>query len=162
MRNACPSMRRRGLLRLTALLPVLVLPACQPAGSTPSQLTVDVGLLASGLAAVAATVAQMSGVPAPALAQLQGCVAKLQTVAAQLSIAGGKPSPAMIQNIGATVRIAASMALPLVPDGSAAAMAIQAALSLLPPLLAASGVAGDDTAQRFTPDQARRILAATR
>ena len=58
------------------------------------------------------------------------------------------------------VQAIASVALPLVPAGSVIQATIQAAVSLLPVILAAVGVSGAGVPVKYRPSQARAILAA--
>ena len=54
----------------------------------------------------------------------------------------------------------ASVALPLVPAGSVIEATVQAAVSLLPEILAVVGVSGAGVRTKYSPAQARAILAA--
>ncbi len=153
-------MYRRGLLRAAAVAPVAALLACQPPAVASSQLTSDVGLLVSGLAAAIANIRQTPGVPGPAVTHLEANLSKLQADARIVTTATGTPAPSAIQEIEHLVEAVASIALPLIPGGSAIQLTIEAAVAILPPILAAAGISGIAKAPKFTPAQARVILAA--
>jgi hypothetical protein len=155
-------MNRRGLLRAVAILPAASLLACQPGGPAPAQFVSDVQLLLSGLTAAIASIKQIPGVPAPAVATLEDNLSRLQTEAAAITVATGKLSPSTVQEIGQVVEAVASVALPLLPGGSAIELTIEAAVAILPPIMAAAGISGIGKKPELTPDQARAILAAAR
>jgi hypothetical protein len=149
---------RRSLVFLSAATVALAATGC--AGTTPSQLASDVQLIASGLASAAAALMQVPGVPAATLTQLQGY---LDTIKADAAAVASGPSGATgtVQEIASTVQVVASIALPLIPGGSAIVAIVEAAVSLLPAILAAVGISGTTGAVAvYTPDQARLILRA--
>ena len=149
---------RRGLLAAGALLPVLGLAACQT--QTLSQIILNVKLVAGGLAAAEASIAAIPGVPTAALTQIDSCLLIIQADAAKLAAAIGTPATGLVQEIGQAVQALAAIALPLLPAGSVAEALLQAAVSLLPEILAAAGVLGAVPAAVYSPAQARLLLAA--
>jgi hypothetical protein len=97
-----------------------------------------------------------------AVATLEDDLSRLQADVAAVTVASGKPAPTTVQQIGQVVEAVASIALPLIPGGSAIALTIEAAVALLPPIMAAAGISGIGPKSDLTPDQARAILAAAR
>jgi hypothetical protein len=151
-------MNRRTLLGVAVLLPAATPLACGT--QTPSQIASDVNLVASGLAAAINDIKQIPGVPAAALAQLELYLATIQADAAKVASATATPTTSTVQEISQVVQALASVALPLVPAGSVMQATIQAAVSLLPVILAAVGVSGAGVPVSYRPSQARAILAA--
>ena len=153
-------MNRRTLLRATAFVPAIGLLGCE--GQTASQLATDVNLITSGLTAAFAALKQIAGVPSAVLTQIDFYVATIQADAAKVATAVGTPATSTVQEIGQVVQALASIVLPLVPGGSVIEATIQAAVSLLPVILAAAGVSGAGVPVKYRPEQARAILAAFR
>jgi hypothetical protein len=151
-------MNRRSLLTTAAFLPAAALLACGT--QTVSQIATDVNLIASGLTAAIANIKQIPGVPTAILTQLEFYLATIQADAAKVASATSTPATSVVQEISQVVQALASIALPLIPAGSVIQATIQAALSLLPVILAAVGVSGARVSARYRPDQARAILAA--
>ena len=153
--------RRRALFYGVAAAPILmVLGRCAGTPST-SQLATDVGLIASGLAAAIAAVAAIPGVPAATVTQLQGYLATIQADAKAVAAATATAATGTVQEIVSAVQALAPIALSFVPGGSAVVAIVNAALSLLPSILAAIGVAGVSTVKAvYSPDSARLILRA--
>ncbi len=147
---------RRTLLCAAACVPAVTLLACSP--QTASQLKNDVNLIASGLAAALNGIRRIPGIPPAILNQLNSYVATIQADAA--AITSATPATPTVQEIGQMVQAMASAALPFVPAGSVIEATIQAALSLLPVILAAVRVSGAALSAAYQPDQARLILAA--
>jgi hypothetical protein len=130
------------------------------AGQTASQVITDVGLVASGLSVAIASIQQVPGVASTTLTRLQADLTTIQTNAAQIAKA---PAASTVQEIGQAVQDVAAVALPLVPGGSAIEVTIDAAVSLLPAILAAAGISGaigNPAPAKYPPEQARLILAA--
>jgi hypothetical protein len=153
-------MLRRTLLFSSVIIPAAVLVGCQM--QTASQIASDVKLIASGLTAAMADIRLLPGVPAAAVTQLDFYLATIQAAAAKVASATATPAASMIQEVAQVVQALAAAALPLVPGGSVIEAAIQAALSLLPAILAAAGVSGAVAPGKYQPAQARAILAAFR
>ncbi len=150
-------MNRRTIIHAFALLPVSTIVACGMQTPSPSQLASDVNLIVTGLTAAVASIKQIPGVPAPAVMQLQLYLTKIQADAQQIV---ATPAPSTVQEIGQVVQDVAAIALPLIPGGSVVEATVQAAVSLLPTLMAAIGVSGAALSTKYDPDQARLILAA--
>jgi hypothetical protein len=151
-------MNRRTLLGTAAFVPAAALLACGT--QTPSQIATDVTLIASGLAAAITSIRQIPGMPTAALTQLESYLAIVQADAAKVASATATPATSTVQEISQVVQAIASVALPLVPVGSIMQAAIQAAVSLLPVILAVVGVSGAGIPVKYQPSQARAILAA--
>jgi hypothetical protein len=151
-------MNRRTLLGAAAFLPAAALLACGT--QTPSQLAIDVNLIASGLAAAIVDIKQIPGVPTADLTQLESYLAIIQADAAKVASATAVPATSTVQEISQVVQALASVALPLIPAGSVIQAIILAAVSLLPVILAAVGVSGAGIPAKYPPGQARAILVA--
>jgi hypothetical protein len=153
-------MLRRTLLFASAIVPAVAIVGCEV--QTASQIASDVNLIASGLSAVMAEIKLLPDIPAADVTQLDFYVATIQAGAAKVASTVSTPATSTIQEIAQVVQALASVALPLVPGGSAIEVAIQAALSLLPVILAAVGVSGAGLPTKYQPSHARAILAAFR
>jgi hypothetical protein len=153
-------MFRRTLLFASAIMPAAALVGCEV--QTASQIASDVKLIASGLTAAMADIKLLPGIPDAAVTHLDFYLATIQADAAKVASSISTPAASTIQEIAQVVQALASVALPLVPDGSVIEAAVQAALSLLPVILAAVGVSGTGLAAKYQPAQARAILAAFR
>jgi hypothetical protein len=128
---------------------------------TSSQLATDVQLIASGLSSAITAIAAIPGVPAATVTQLQGYLATIKTDAGQVAAATASAGTNVVQEIASTVQTVAGIALPLIPGGSAIVPIINAAISLLPTILAAAGVtSATKTSPVYSPEQARLILRA--
>jgi hypothetical protein len=151
-------MNRRTLLRATVAVPALAaLAAC---GASLSQVTSDVQTIASGLAGIMPQISSIPGIAASSVAKLSGYLADLKSLASQVA-ANATPSATTIQQVASDVQAFADLALPLIPGGAVYVVAINAALALLPGLLAAVGVsAGSLEAPEMTPAQARSVLSS--
>lgn len=150
---------------LLGLLTMGTLAACAtPGATTPTQLATDVNLIASGLSAAIASVAAIPGVSAAAVTQLQGYLATIQADAKTVAAATVTTPTSTVQEVAQAVQAVASVALPLIPGGSTVLALIQAAISLLPSILAAIGVSGaaPATPPVYSPAQARLILASAK
>lgn len=125
----------------------------------PSQLATDVGLVASGLASVVAAIAALPGVSAATVAQVQGYIATIQADAAQVAAATANVGTSVVQEIATTVSAVAGVVLPLFPATAGIAAIVQAAMSLLPTIMAAVGItSAPSTPPVYMADQARLIL----
>jgi hypothetical protein len=153
-------MNRRTLLCAAAFVPALGLLAC--GSQTASQLATDVQLIAAGLTAAIADIKQVPGVSSAAVIQLDDDLATIQADAAKVATSVATPATSTVQEIGQVVQAVAAVVLPLVPAGSVIEATIQAAVSLLPVVLAAVGVSGAGVPAKYEPEQARLILAAAR
>jgi hypothetical protein len=157
---------RRSVLFLSGA--AIALAACSSTTVTLSQLAADVQLVASGISSVVAAVAQIPGVPATTVTQLQGYLATIQIDAGKVASAtpsavAGTSIASIVEEIAVAVQAVAEVALPLIPGGSAAVPILNAAVSLLPIILDAAGIAGATKAVgAYTPDQARLILSAVK
>ncbi len=152
-------MNRRTLLAtVAAMAPIAVLAACK-SGSV-SQVTADVQAIAAGLSGIMPQIGTAPGISASVVAQLNTYLTDLKSLASQIG-ANATPSASIIQQVASDVQAFANLALPLIPGGAAYLVAINAALALLPALLAAVGVsASTPVAPSMTPAQARAVLQA--
>ncbi len=130
--------------------------------STASRLASDVNLVATGLAAALPAIAQVPGVPAATIAQINADLASIQKDAAAVqaaTAANGAAPASTVQEIASVVGDIATVALPLVPGGSAIVPVVQAAEALLPGILSAADVvAAGAPANAMDPSSARLIL----
>lgn len=143
------------------LAAALVLAGCSTTPS-PSKLALDANLIATGLQSVVTALAATPGVPQAVLAQVQGYVTILQRDAAAVSTATAADRVTTVQGIAKTVQDFANAVLPLsLPNGAQLSAVVQAAVSLVPVILAVAGVsAASQAAPMYSPAQARTILAA--
>ncbi len=149
------SLSRRALLGAA----MLSLAGC--AGASASQLATDVQLVADGLAAAIADIAKIPGIASDTLTRLQGDLATIEGDAAKVAADTADAGTGAVQEIAAGVRLIAGIVLPLSGLPGTVATVINAAVSLLPAILAAAGLVGASvTAPAYTPEQARLILRA--
>jgi hypothetical protein len=137
----------------TACTPV---PAPTPLTFAPTKIASDVSLISLGLAPVIAAMGTIPGVNKKALAQAQGYMKQLQTFAATFASEVTNPSPTDVQAVVTLVQAIAAIAV-MVPAVAPYAAVIQAAVSLLPGLLALAGVSSDLKGV-VPPDSARALL----
>ena len=147
---------------LTAATATAVLGACS---NLPlSQLASDANLIATGISSAVASIKLIPGLPTAAVTQIEGYLATIQKDAAAIAAATTAPATGNVQEIAQAVQAIASVVLPLgaaVPGLAPFVPLIEAAISLLPAILAAVGVSGGElTGQRYTPAEARLILSA--
>jgi hypothetical protein len=147
----------------TGLILISAVAACSTP-PTPSQLATDTSLIASGLSAAIASIAAIPGVSPATVSQLQGYLATIEADATTVAAATVTTPTNIVEEIAQTVQAVASVALPLIPGGTSLVALINAAVSLVPTILAAVGVSGAAPAGPlpYTPAQARLILAAAR
>jgi|GEM_PF-3443728 hypothetical protein len=146
---------RRSILAMAGA--AVTLTACGTTTITASQLATDAQLIASGLASAITAIAAISSVPAATVTQLQGYLATIKADAA--TVAAASAGTSVVQEIASTVQTVADIALPLIPGGSAIVSIVNAAVSLLPTILAAAGVtSAAKTSPIYSPEQARLIL----
>lgn len=142
--------------RRTFLLSALALTSCQSSPQTP--LTTDATLVAGGSAAVRAVLDAQPGLPAADLAAIDTADDVVQTANKVLQ---ANASAGNAQALVASVRALAPVALRLLPVGATERAYVNAAVALLPTILALAGVAGG-TAERhagvMSAEEARAIL----
>ncbi len=148
-------MRRRSVL-LSAVPAALA--GCSLMPRTPAEAATDVQLIAAGVAAVAQDVAKAPNVPQATLVRVQADALTVSQAAAKVAQASAI-SATLAQQIAAAVQEIAALVLPLFPATAPFVPLINAALSLLPTILAAAGVTGAPAAHPvYTPAEARLIL----
>ncbi|MDA8251086.1 MAG: hypothetical protein M0Z28_18210 [Rhodospirillales bacterium] len=149
---------RRNFLAASALLP-LGLAAC--AGQTQTQLQADVQAVAQGLGGVVSSLSAVPHVPQAVVTQAMALIGQVKADAAQIATAL-TPNPNVVQHIADTINALLPIVAPYFPVAPAVAAVLQAALALVPVILAAVGKpvpAGAATAA-MTPAQARLVLLA--
>lgn len=138
-----------------ALLGTSALAACT--GKTTDQLHQDVMLISSGLASLAQTLQAIPQVPPAVLAQANATIADIQAHADEIA-STLTPGATMLQAISNSVNTLAALLTPYFPMSPAMAAVIQAALSLVPVVLASAGVAAAPPKGAMAPDAARVVL----
>lgn len=127
--------------------------------NSPSQLATDVQLVASGVTAAVQQIAAIPGVSASVLTRVQADALTVSADAAKVAAAAASATGGLVQQIAAAVKEIAALVLPLFPSTQPFVPLIEAALSLLPVLLASAGVSGSaGTTPVYTPEEARLIL----
>lgn len=125
-------MNRRFLLTSAA---ATALAAC---GTQTSQLQAYADLITTGVA-VFAPVAEKNATPEQ-IATIERSVAAVQAADKALATSTGQDATLNAQNLVVAVQAVAPIALALLPAGSTEALAVTAALSLVPALLRLAGV----------------------
>jgi hypothetical protein len=154
------NLSRRALLGTSGLS---ALAACTTSTTSPtvSQIASDVNLIATGMTSVVTALQDVPNIPAATLKQLQSYVVALQQAASTVATSTATPATSAVQEIVTVVEDIAPIALSFVPGGGAIAAIVQAAISLLPVVTAAVGIAGAPVkAPVYTPDNARLVLRA--
>lgn len=139
------------------LLAALPLAACQT-GVTTSQVATDVNLIASGLQPVAAALATSPNIPANVVAKAQSYLSIIQADAAKIAAATANPPADVVQEVVQAVQAFASIAS-TIPALAPYAVVIQAAVALLPVILASAGIKVSGAAPSMGPTQARAVLS---
>jgi hypothetical protein len=148
------------MLRRTALAvsAIALLAGCGvTATPTQTQLQTTAALVAAGVDAVAASVLATPNLSATTAAQINGAVTTVNA-ANQVIQQATTAAPTSAQQIVAAVKIAAPLLLATLNASSPEAVAINAALALLPTILAAAGVAAAAPAPGKTMDPAEAML----
>jgi hypothetical protein len=137
-------------------------------GTTPAQWAMDVSLIASGVASVAAAVAQVPNVAASSVAQVQADAKLIAEDATKVAnstatVVAGTSTATIIEEVAATTQAVADIVLPLFPQTSPFVPIVNAAVALVPGLLAQAGISGTPVvivpkAPAYTPAEARQIL----
>jgi hypothetical protein len=139
----------------------VALAACGAADTTATQLATDVSLIASGLSSAIISIGAIPGVPAAIVTQLHSYLTTITNDAAQVAAFASGADTSTVQEIVSSVQTVADITLPLIPGGSTIVPVINAAVSLLPAILAVVGITSATTTRPvYTADQARLILRA--
>jgi hypothetical protein len=160
---------RRTLLGTSVLASIAMLAAGCATSTTPAtpssvltQLSTDVGLVATALSSELAA-GVVTGVTPAVAAQIQGYLATvtadMKTIQAAVAAATA-PSVTVVQQFSTAVDTVVGLVLPYLPSTSNVAEVLQAAEALLPVILAAVGLVGAKLNSKFSPADARGILAA--
>lgn len=149
-------MNRRALLRGTAMVSAAwILASC---GQTTSQIAADVSAISTAFTKGLPSLLSIPGIAASVATQLSGYLADIKSIATTI---GANASATTMQQFVQDVEAFADLALPLIPGGAGFMVAINAALSLLPAILAAVGVSASAmAAPAMTDTQARAALKA--
>jgi len=131
-------MNRRSALASVSLL-ALTLAGCQPGATPQQQLQADAALVTAGVAAVAVSVEATPNLDPATKTKIDNALATVVAANGIIQQSTAVPGTAAQQLIAA-IRVAAPILLGLLNPASAEAIAINAALALLPTILAAAGV----------------------
>jgi|WetSurMetagenome_2_1015567.scaffolds.fasta_scaffold13380_7 hypothetical protein len=151
--------RRHLLILSTATAFGALLTGC--AGKTESQLQTDVSLIANGLGNVLGTLKNIPGlnVPADVSAKIDAELAVIKSDASAIATAL-TPDANTVQAIADAVNAIYPLVTPFFPAAPAIAIAVQAALDLVPVILAAVGKSSASTRKAvYDPSTARLVLA---
>lgn len=153
-----------------ALAGILTLSACQvPPGTAPPPIAVrvnaiaaDVSLLASVTPQLVAAIAGMGRVSPAEQARLVAIQSAIQATASEVAAdAAGVATASEARQIGAAVNEMVLIAHRYGGLSPSLGVLVDASAALVPAILAAAGmVAATPVAPRYSPDQARTILAA--
>jgi hypothetical protein len=130
-------MNRRAMLTGTSALALLT--ACQTGASTQTQLQTDAALVTAGVAAVAVSVLATPNLAPETKDKINQAVATVNA-ANQVIQQATQTVGTNAQQLVVAIKIAAPLILAVLAPTSAEAIAINAALSLLPTILAAAGL----------------------
>jgi len=151
-------MKRRTILFGAASVSALALAGC--AGQTPTQLQSDVTAISQGLSGIVSALKAIPSVPANIVAEAQTAISAIQTNAATIA-AALTPQASVVQQIAQAVTTLSTLLTPFFPLSAPVAGVVQAALALVPVILAAVGVqSAGASLSTMTPEQARLVLRA--
>lgn len=157
------TLSRRGLTTFSAaLIGTSALAAC--AGRTQDQLAADVNLLATGLSGVVAALQNASlKIPADIITQAQAAIDDIKSNAAAIGSAL-TPNANAVQAIGSAVSALSALLAPFFPVAPIVGTVVQAALALIPTILAFIHVTppakAAAAAGALSADDARAVLRA--
>ena len=149
-------MNRRTLLATAAAL--IPLAACGTK-LTISRVAADINLEAQGLATVVAALAAVPNIPAATIVKAQSLFAVIQADAKAFAASVANPPAGTVQEVEQAVQALAAIAASI-PALAPYAVVIQAAVALLPVMLASVGVPVVGAAPKMGAAQARAVLAA--
>ncbi|HET6195099.1 MAG TPA: hypothetical protein VFE12_05080 [Acetobacteraceae bacterium] len=153
-------MQRRVVLSGLVLSPVLAVIGC---GTSQDQVKTDVSLIANGLSGVVSALQALPAgrIPPDVLSRAQAIIGDIRMNAAAISQAI-TANPDTVQAISSSVSTLSVLLTPFFPAAPAVGLAVQAALALLPVVLAAVGrtPAAATAAPKMTPEQARAVLTS--
>lgn len=157
-------MTRASHRRTFVLMLAFAAAGCSGGANAPSSaptLQSDVTLISSGLSGIIALLQATPGVSLPPAiaAQAQMILADIQANAAGIA-ASATPGADPVKAISTAVNTLANILAPYLPQAPGVAALIQAALALLPVILAMAGLTGAVKTRRPTmaPEQARAVL----
>ena len=130
-------MNRRRLLATTGILALLA--ACSTGAPTLTQLQTDAALVTAGAAAVAVSVEATPNLDPAVRAKIDSAMATVNAANGVIQQSTQTPGTAAQQFVVA-VRVAAPLLLATLNPSSPEAIAVNAALALLPTILTAAGV----------------------
>ena len=152
-------MNRRIFLATTAaMVPAIMVAACGQK-LTISQVAQDISLEAQGLAPMVAALAAAPNIPAATVAKAQALFAVIQADAKAFAASVANPPAGTVQEVEQAVQGLAAIAA-TIPALAPYAVVIQAAVALLPVMLASVGVPVVGAAPKMGAAQARAVLAA--
>src|SRR5579859_1868440 len=131
------SMNRRTLLASSAFL---VLVGCQNGTTPQTQLKANAALVTAGVAAVAASVLATPNLAPNTAAKINGALATVVAANNVIQQATVMPTGNAPQQLVVAIKVAAPILLAMLVPTSSEAIALNAALALLPTILALAGV----------------------
>jgi len=157
-------MTRASRRRTLVLILAAAVAGCGVGGANaPSEPTLqtDVTLISTGLSGIVASLQATPGInfPAAIAAQAQMILADIQANAAGIA-ASLTPGPDPVKAVATAVNTLANLLAPYLPQAPGVAALIQAALALIPIVLAMAGLSGAVKTRRpaMAPEQARAVL----
>jgi hypothetical protein len=150
--------RRHFALLLGLSVPALIA-GCANAPSA-AQIQADAKLISDGLTSVFKSLTAAGvNIPAATVAQIQTALTQIQAAATDIN-AAASPQASLVSNLTSAVSVLSTLATPFFPAATPIGLALQAALALVPGLLAMVGLSAPASAaaSSMTPDQARLIL----
>jgi hypothetical protein len=150
---------RRSVLALISAAAVASVAACANAPNA-AQIQADAKLISDGLTSIFSTLpAAGVNIPPATTAQIQTALAQIQAAAADIATAAS-PQASIVTNLTSAVSVLSTLATPFFPAATPIGLALQAALALIPGLLAMVGASAPASAaaSSMPPDQARLIL----
>lgn len=137
--------------------PAILLAACN---ATPQQIESDATIISTGLQGVLPAL-QALGVQIPPAVSTTITATLAQIAAdAPLIAAALKPDATLVQRFAAGVQALAGLVGPYLPQAATVGALVQAALALLPGVLALAGIAAAAKAPAMGATQARAVLKA--
>jgi hypothetical protein len=136
-----------------------MLTACTPTQqTTAAQIAQDASIIAAGLSGLASGLSTSQGFTAAQIAAIQSVAATVSADAAAIAKTVATPAASTVQTLANDVQVFAAMILPLTPAAPFLPI-VNAALAMLPGLLAQVGITGMDRSV-MSADAARLILRA--
>lgn len=155
------TLSRREILRTSATVPALaLLAACGKPAVTFSSVANDVTLVAAGLGPVVNALQMTPGVTAATVAMARGYLATIEADAKQIATATENPPTAVGQEVVQDIQALAGITS-TIPALAPYAVIVEAAVAMIPVILAGLGVQATGASPKMSAAQARATLAAS-